>query len=168
VKKAKAKPGKIFVGGLPPELEEDAIRDYFTTNFGTVAEIESPFDKERQMRKNFCFVTFEREEVLKDVLKESRQTIGGHEVDVKKANPRAKMQVGGMGGPWGGYNNFYGYGAYGGYYDYGGYYGGGWGGGGGAGGAAAGGADASGGGEAAAPGGGKMVRESGGARATPY
>lgn len=178
VKKAKAKPGKIFVGGLPPELEEDAIRDYFTKNFGTVAEIEAPFDKERQMRKNFCFVTFEREEVLQDVLRISRQKIGDYEVDVKKATPRPKMPMGGggmMGGPWGGYNGYYGGygGGYGGYYDYSGYYGGGgWGGGGGgaqagaSAGDSAGGAEASG-GEAAA-GGGKMSRESGEARVTPY
>jgi squid-like protein len=163
VKQAKAKPGKIYVGGLPEELTEDAIRDYFTTNFGTVSEIESPYDKERQRRKNFCFVTFEREEVLKEVLANSRQKIGEHTVDVKKASPRPKMPPGG--GPWGPYHNFYGgYGMpYGGYYDYGGYYGG-WGGGGGA---EAGGEAASGGGETAA-GGGKMSRESGGARVTPY
>ena len=170
-KRAKAKPGKIYVGGLPPELEENAIRDYFTQNFGPVAEIESPYDKERGRRKNFCFVTFEREEVLKDVLANNRQKIGEHTVDVKKASPRPKMPMGGMGGPWGGYNGFYGGygGAYGGYYDYGGYYGGGWGGGGGDGGAG-GGAEAAGGeagGEAAA-GGGKMTREGGGARVTPY
>jgi squid-like protein len=166
VKKAKSKPGKIFVGGVPAELTEDAIRDYFTANFGTVAEIEAPYDKERGARKNFCFVTFEREEVLQDVLRVSRQKIGDYEVDVKKATPRPKMPMGG--GPWGGYGGGYyggyGGGGYGGYYDYSGYYGG-WGGGAAEGGAGA--ADYSAGGEAPA-GGGKMGHESGGARVAPY
>jgi len=168
VKKAKSKPGKIFVGGVPAELTEDAIRDYFTTNFGTVSEIEAPYDKERGARKNFCFVTFEREEVLQDVLRMSRQKIGDYEVDVKKATPRPKMPMGGgMGGPWGGggyggYYGGYGGGYGGGYYDYGGYYGGGgWGGG------EGGAADYSGGAEAPT-GGGKMGHESGGARVAPY
>lgn len=184
VKRAKAKPGKIYVGGLPDELTEEAIRDYFTANYGIVAEIESPYDKERQRRKNFCFVTFEREEVLREVLANSRQKIGEFTVDVKKASPRPKMPMMMMPPFWGPYNGYYGgYGPpYGGYYDYSGYYGGGggsWGGGGteGEGAAGGGGEQATSGasdaaasaGETAAPGGGKMSRESGGgSRVTPY
>ena len=44
VKKAKAKPGKIFIGGLKPDMTEEMIRSAFEA-FGTVTEIELPVDK---------------------------------------------------------------------------------------------------------------------------
>ena len=57
VKRAKAKPGKIFVGGLVPELEDEQIKIYFA-QFGTVTDCEMPFDKTKNQRKNFCFGVF--------------------------------------------------------------------------------------------------------------
>ncbi|XP_023338926.1 RNA-binding protein squid isoform X2 [Eurytemora carolleeae] len=109
VKKAKAKPGKIFVGGLPPDLEEETIRTFFT-QFGPVTECEMPFDKEKNQRKNFCFVTFEREEVMKVVLKTPKQKIGEVEVDVKRATPRPKGSGYGSADYYGGMDQYYGYG----------------------------------------------------------
>ena len=88
VKRAKAKPGKIFVGGLVPELEDEQIKIYFA-QFGTVTDCEMPFDKTKNQRKNFCFVTFEREETMKDLLKSPKQKIGEVEVDVKRATPKS-------------------------------------------------------------------------------
>ena len=44
VKKAKAKPGKIFIGGLKPDMTEEMIRSAFEA-YGTVTEIELPVDK---------------------------------------------------------------------------------------------------------------------------
>ena len=44
VKKAKAKPGKIFIGGLKPDMTEEMIREAFEA-YGTVTEIELPVDK---------------------------------------------------------------------------------------------------------------------------
>ena len=44
VKKAKAKPGKIFIGGLKPDMTEEMIRTAFEA-YGTVTEIELPVDK---------------------------------------------------------------------------------------------------------------------------
>ena len=87
VKRARAKPGKIFIGGLTPEMSDDEIKNYFS-QFGTVTECEMPFDKTKNQRKNFCFVTFEREETMKEVLKVPKQKIGEVEVDVKKATPK--------------------------------------------------------------------------------
>ena len=88
VKRAKAKPGKIFVGGLTPEMQDDEIRNYFS-QFGTVTECEMPFDKTKNQRKNFCFITFEREETMKELLKSPKQKIGEVEVDVKRATPKS-------------------------------------------------------------------------------
>ena len=66
VKKAQAKQGKIYVGKLKAELSDDEIKNHFAS-FGTIAAIEQPFDKIKNERKNFCFITFEKEDVAKKV-----------------------------------------------------------------------------------------------------
>lgn len=60
-----------------------------------------PFDKQKNQRKAFCFITFDSETVVNDLLKTPKQTISGKEVDVKKATPKpenAPMMGGGRGG----------------------------------------------------------------------
>lgn len=71
-----------------------------------VVEMEMPIDKVKNQRKGFCFITFDNEQIVQELLKTPKQTIGGKEVDVKKAqppqNPRGMMgawgPMGGMGG----------------------------------------------------------------------
>lgn len=86
-KKAKARTGKIFVGGLIPEISDDEIKAYFA-QFGNIVEMEMPFDKQKNQRKAFCFITFDSEAVVNELLKTPKQTISGKEVDVKKATPK--------------------------------------------------------------------------------
>jgi squid-like protein len=43
-KRAKARQGKVFVGGLPHEITDDEIKAHFS-KFGNVVEMEMPFDK---------------------------------------------------------------------------------------------------------------------------
>lgn len=134
-KKAKARHGKIFVGGLAPELSDDDIKNFFA-QYGTIVEVEMPFDKTKNQRKGFCFITFESEQVVQELLKSPKQSINGKEVDVKKATPKpdgigglrgSRGTRGGRGrgrGGYGGYDYYgSGYGNYGGYggYDYTGY-----------------------------------------------
>jgi len=123
VKRAKAKPGKMFVGGLKPELTDEAIKEHFE-KFGTILEFEMPFDKIKNQRKGFGFITFEREETMKDLIKKGKETIGEHEVDLKKATPRADPFAFSQGGPGGfdgyGYDYYGGPGPYGADYYYGG------------------------------------------------
>nr|CAH7740280.1 unnamed protein product [Callosobruchus chinensis] len=145
-KKAKARHGKIFVGGLTSELTDDDIKGYFQ-QFGNIIEVEMPFDKTKNQRKGFCFITFESEQVVNELLKTPKQTIKDKEVDVKKATPKPDqmgpmgMMMGGRGGRGGrggmrgrggrgGYNQNWnqpyggGYGGYGQGYGYDGYGGG--------------------------------------------
>jgi len=119
VKQAKAKPGKMFLGGLKAEMTDEEIKKHFE-QYGTILEFELPFDKTKNARKGFGFITFEREETMKDLIKKGKETIGEHEVDLKKATPKADFFQGGwdMGGGY----DFYGGGGYGGDF-----YGGGWG-----------------------------------------
>ena len=92
-KKAIARTGKIFVGGIKPELSDDDVRTFFA-QFGKVVDLEVPFDKQRNTRKGFCFVTFEQEQVVNELLKNPQQTINGYSVDLRKATPKPEM--GGM------------------------------------------------------------------------
>ncbi|RLU20675.1 hypothetical protein DMN91_007288 [Ooceraea biroi] len=83
-KKAKARHGKIFVGGLSTELSDEDIKNFFS-QFGTIVEVEMPFDKTKNQRKGFCFITFESEQVVNELLKTSKQTINGKETDMAMA-----------------------------------------------------------------------------------
>lgn len=126
-KKAKARHGKIFVGGLTSELSDDEIKNHFA-QFGTIVDVEMPFDKTKNQRKGFCFITFESEQVVMELLKNPKQSISGKEVDVKKATPKPN-EMGGMRGGRGGRGGRGRGRGYGGGYDYyGGGYGGGYGG----------------------------------------
>jgi len=123
-KKAEAKQGKIYVGKLPADgVTVEDIQNHFA-QFGAVAEVVRPIDKSKNDEpKNFCFVTFEREETAKQMVKEGSATINGHQIDIKKVTPKDNNRggFGGRGGR-GGFNG--GYGGYGGYpdpYAYGGY-----------------------------------------------
>lgn len=144
VKKAQAKQGKIYVGKLKAELSDEEIKSHFA-QFGQIAQVEQPFDKTKNERKNFCFITFEKEDSAKQLLKAGTTTVNGVELEVKKVtpkpDPRAMGMMGMRGGGRGGFAGAYGYGDYyGGGYGYGdpyanyggwggyGGYGGGWGG----------------------------------------
>lgn len=84
VQKAKTKQGKLFVGGITPEMSEDDIKNHFS-QFGNLVQAEFPFDKTRNERKKFCFIIFETEQTVNDIVKTRKQTINSVEVDVKKA-----------------------------------------------------------------------------------
>lgn len=148
VKKAQAKPGKIYVGKLKAEITDEEVKEFFA-GYGTITNVEQPFDKQKNERKTFCFITFDKEEPAKTLLKEGTVTIKGHELEIKKVTPKGNDSRGGFGGrggrgggqgqQWGGYGGGQQWGGYGdqyggwGGYGYGGpdpYYGaaGGWGG----------------------------------------
>ena len=118
---------KVFVGGLDPDVPETDIRDHFS-KFGKVEEIDLPFDKMKNQRRQFCFITFDSEAAVDRVCAEARQILGGKEVDVKKATPKGDQygygggRGGGRGGYRGGYQGQGGWGGQGGY-DQSGYYG---------------------------------------------
>lgn len=58
--------------------------------------MEMPFDKQKNQRKAFCFITFDSEQVVNELLKTPKQTISGKEVDVKKATPKPENAPMGM------------------------------------------------------------------------
>ncbi|XP_067131517.1 heterogeneous nuclear ribonucleoprotein D-like isoform X1 [Centruroides vittatus] len=103
-KRAKARPGikKIFVGGLEADFPEADIRAYFE-KYGKIENIELPFDKVKNQRRQFCFITFEAENAVEEVCKQPKQKIGNKECDIKKATPKPdpRFMRGGWGFAWG-------------------------------------------------------------------
>jgi len=137
VKKAQAKQGKVYVGKLQAELTDAQIKEHFE-QFGSIANVEQPFDKTRNERKNFCFITFEKEDAAKQLLKLGTTTVNGIDLDIKRVTVKDPLMPGlvrgGRGGAGGGgggaYPGGFGYGYhFGNGYGYGdpyGGYGGGW------------------------------------------
>merc|ERR1712020_170643 len=101
VKKAASKQGKIYIGKFKdPTISEDVIREHFT-QYGQVVEIQRPVDRSKNSEpKNFCFITFDKEEPANALLKKGTLTIQGQEVEVKKVTvkPETMMMRGGMRG----------------------------------------------------------------------
>ena len=67
--------------------------------------MEQPFDKTKNERKNFCFITFEKEDCAKQLLKAGSTVINGVELEVKKVTPKPdprSMGMAFMGGRGGG------------------------------------------------------------------
>lgn len=83
MKRAQAKQGKIYVGKLKPEVTDDDVKEFFA-QYGTIAGIEQPYDKVKSERKNFCFVTFDREDPAKKLLKQGTVSIKGYELEINK------------------------------------------------------------------------------------
>jgi len=80
---------RLFVGGLPHGLDEDALRQYFT-NFGEIESFEFIFDKITSQRKHFCFMVFKDHESVEKVTegkmppKSVQHFIGKYRVDCQK------------------------------------------------------------------------------------
>ena len=71
IKKAEVKQGKIYIGNLPTEgVTNEEIKTHFEA-FGAIVEVVRPVDKTKNNEpKNFAFITFEREETAKQLVKE--------------------------------------------------------------------------------------------------
>mmetsp|Transcript_22119 Transcript_22119/g.44549 ORF Transcript_22119/g.44549 Transcript_22119/m.44549 type:complete len:224 (+) Transcript_22119:2-673(+) len=73
---------KVFVGGLPKEPNEQAIRDFFS-QYGNISELKMIQD-ENGLSKGYCFVTFEDVASAKMALENAEGNIvDGKWVDVK-------------------------------------------------------------------------------------
>ncbi|KAI3383981.1 hypothetical protein SNEBB_001771 [Seison nebaliae] len=84
---------KVFVGGLDASVSEETVREHFS-KFGQISEVEMPYDKIKKMRKSYCFIEFDDEDSVRNILKNGncKQTIAGHQVDVKSVIQRTNIQ----------------------------------------------------------------------------
>jgi len=64
---------------LSPELTDDDIKDYFK-RYAPLVNAEMPFDKVKNQRKGFCFVTFDCMQAVTEILKTPKHVINGKQV----------------------------------------------------------------------------------------
>ncbi|KAL6568269.1 hypothetical protein OROHE_003953 [Orobanche hederae] len=83
-----SKTKKIFVGGLPLSLNEDDLREYFSS-YGNVVDNQIMIDHQTGRSRGFGFVTFENEDAVEKIVSNGRMhEIGGKHVEVKRAEPK--------------------------------------------------------------------------------
>ncbi|KAA8519180.1 hypothetical protein F0562_013436 [Nyssa sinensis] len=79
-------PGKLFIGGISWDTNEDRLREYFQT-FGEVVEAVIMKDRTTGRARGFGFVVFADPAVAERVVRE-KHMIDGRTVEAKKAVPR--------------------------------------------------------------------------------
>ncbi|KAK6918754.1 RNA recognition motif domain [Dillenia turbinata] len=83
--------GKLFIGGISWDTNEDRLREYFGT-FGEVVEAVIMKDRTTGRARGFGFVVFSDPSVAERVIKE-KHNIDGRMVEAKKAVPRDDQNV---------------------------------------------------------------------------
>ncbi|RCV09393.1 hypothetical protein SETIT_2G024200v2 [Setaria italica] len=78
---------KVFIGGLRDNITEEEFRAYFET-FGTVTDVVVIYDSLTSRSRGFGFVTFDSEEAVGKVMRESFHTLNGTKVEAKIAIPK--------------------------------------------------------------------------------
>ncbi|KAK9065246.1 hypothetical protein SSX86_016629 [Deinandra increscens subsp. villosa] len=84
-------PGKLFIGGISWDTNEERLKEYFQT-FGEVIEAVIMKDRTTGRARGFGFVVFSNPAVAERVVKD-KHIIDGRTVEAKKAVPRDDQQV---------------------------------------------------------------------------
>ncbi|XP_041024681.1 heterogeneous nuclear ribonucleoprotein 1-like [Juglans microcarpa x Juglans regia] len=84
-------PGKLFIGGISWDTNEDRLREYFQS-FGVVVEAEIMKDRATGRARGFGFVVFADPVVAERVVME-KHVIDGRTVEAKKAVPRDDQNI---------------------------------------------------------------------------
>lgn len=82
----KSESNKIFVGGLPNDLKEAELSQYFN-KFGSIIDVIVMVDRNTNRSRGFGFVTFEKDETVDFVLRQ-QIVINNKWIEVKRAEPR--------------------------------------------------------------------------------
>ncbi|KAL8270841.1 hypothetical protein Esti_005212 [Eimeria stiedai] len=91
---------KLFVGGLNPNTTDAELEDYFK-QYGAVKHAVVMFDKKLNRSRCFGFVTFNTEKETLRAYCMGPHTIGGNEVELRRAVPRTTIYPGIRGPPRG-------------------------------------------------------------------
>lgn len=78
---------KIFVGGLPPTVTENDLREYFN-QFGTITHAVVMYDPVTQSSRGFGFITFDSEDIVDIVVQTPFYELNGKMVEVKRSVPK--------------------------------------------------------------------------------
>ncbi|CAI9771233.1 unnamed protein product [Fraxinus pennsylvanica] len=103
---------KIFVGGLPSNIDEEGFRHYFEA-YGTVTDVAIIYDQQTNQPRGFGFISFDSEDAVDRVLHKTFHDLNGKQVEVKRALPKDANPGGSgrsMGGGTGSRGSYQGYG----------------------------------------------------------
>jgi cold-inducible RNA-binding protein len=97
---------KIFVGNLPFDASEDALRDLFSA-FGEVQQVRIMTDRDTGKSRGFAFVEMAQDEdAVKAIGALNGKEFGGRALNINEARPRPErsggFRPGGGGGGFGG------------------------------------------------------------------
>jgi len=91
---------KVFLGGLPSNLTETDLRNFFS-RYGNVMEVVIMFDQEKKKSRGFGFLSFDSDEAVERAVVEHFVNINGKQVEIKKAEPRDASKAGDGQDQWG-------------------------------------------------------------------
>lgn len=81
---------KVFVGGVPQEVDNAAVKEYFS-KYSKETEVNLMYDRVTGRSRGFGFIIFPSAEIVQQVLLE-RHKLGGKDVEIKRAVPKGQMQ----------------------------------------------------------------------------
>jgi RNA recognition motif. (a.k.a. RRM, RBD, or RNP domain) len=83
---------KVFVGGIPPNVDRDELKQIFS-QFGSVADAIVMLDQVTQRSRCFGFVTFENDgtNAAQKAINAQPLSVQGRNVEIKLAMPRAEQ-----------------------------------------------------------------------------
>ncbi|KAH3674502.1 hypothetical protein WICMUC_003340 [Wickerhamomyces mucosus] len=85
------KTGKIFVGGIAPEVRPHEFEAFFS-KFGSIIDAQLMLDKDTGRSRGFGFVTFDSPEAVDKVCVGKYLDFNGRQIEVKRAEPRGPQQ----------------------------------------------------------------------------
>ncbi|ODV57910.1 Hrp1p, partial [Ascoidea rubescens DSM 1968] len=81
------KTGKIFVGGIAPEVTQQEF-DIFFSQFGNVIDAQLMIDKDTRRSRGFGFVTYDSPNAVDKVCQNKFLNLKGRNMEIKRAEPR--------------------------------------------------------------------------------
>lgn len=94
------KTGKIFVGGIAPDVTHQEFTDYFK-QFGDIIDSQLMLDKDTGKSRGYGFVTYDSADAVARVTRNKYVMFHGRQMEIKKAEPRNQQRK-----PHGGFGSY--------------------------------------------------------------